>query len=161
MLNRCPLPLRASFRDVLRDLTGRSVTVRAGPAQQLDGDRCAYLAGYRFDEGDLAAIVVADADLSVGLAGALAAMPPQDALDQVAGDGILDEELFDFFHEIVNISAKLLNSPTTPHVALREVTPVPGEVPEDVADRARRPARREDWRVGVDSYGEGTITFLA
>lgn len=160
MNSRCPLPARASFRDLLRDLLGRAVQVRPGPALQLTDDAPSYLAAYRFDDGQAAALAVADLRLSAAAAAAIGAMPPQETWEEVKGAGQLDGDLFEFFQEVVNVTAKLLNSPTTPHVVLREFTAVPGEVAGDIADLAQGPRVRHDWTVQVDGYGEGTLAIL-
>lgn len=159
-MSRCPVPSRASYRDLLRDLVGRSVAVRPGPIQALDVTAPSYLAGYRFDDGAVAAVVVADLRLSAAAAGAIGMMPPAEMRSEVDEAGKLDGDLLDFFHEVVNVGAKLLNSPTTPHVTLRDLVAVPGEVSGDLAEVALEPRVREDWRVEVDGYGEGTLTLL-
>jgi hypothetical protein len=160
MSMRCPLPARASFRDLLRDLLGRDVQVRPGSPQELDPGQMSYLAAYRFDEGDVAAIAVTDLRLSVAAAAAIAMLPADGCWATAQQRGELDEELTEFLHEVVNVSAKLLNSPTTPHVVLRDHLAVPGEVHDDVAELATAPQVRHDWQVAIDGYGEGTVTFL-
>jgi len=155
------MPARASYRDLLRDLLGRPVTLRAAGSQQLDPTRPAFLAGYRFDDGGAAALAVVDGPLAAAAAAAIAMLPPVETRERVAEAGGLDEELVEFLHEVVNVAAKLLNSPTTPHVVLRELLPVPGEIPKDLAQVAATPARRSDWHVTVDAYGEGVLTLLA
>lgn len=158
---RCPLPARASYRDLLRDLLGRGVSVRPGPGQVLDPAAPSYLASYRFDDGGPAALSVADLDLATASAAAIGAMPPQEIRAEVAEAGGLDGDLIDFLHEVVNVTAKLLNSPTTPHVTLRELVAVPGEVAEDLAALALEPTVRHDWVVTIDGYGEGHVSFLS
>lgn len=154
------MPARASFRDLLRDLLMRGVSVKPGPAQELTPARPSYLAGYRFDDGGAAAVIVSDLSLSTAAAAAIGAMPPQETAAEVAAAGKLDGDLFEFYQEVVNVTAKLLNSPTTPHVVLRDFLPVPGEVAEDLAQLATTPAVRQDWTVNVDGYGEGILTIL-
>ena len=156
----CPMPPRASFRDLLRDLLGRTVAVRSGEDQVLDPERPSYLAGYRMDDGEVAALVVVDQRLSVALAAALGMEPAAESLEQVQASGALEGDLLEFLHEVVNIAAKLFNSPGTPHVVLRELTPVPGDAPKDLVDLATSPGRREDWLVSVEDYGEGLITLM-
>lgn len=158
---RVPLPARASFRDLMRDLLGRPVTVRPGPDLELDVDRVSYLSGFRFDDGDAAALAVTDLDLSIAAGAAIGAMPPQETRAEVEQAGKLEGDLVDFVHEVVNVASRLLNSPTTPHVVLREFEVVPGEVPEDLAELATHPTVRHDWTVGIDGYGEGRIALLA
>ena len=158
---RCPTPARASYRDLLRDLLGHPVTVRPGTPQLLAEEREAYLACYRFDDGSLASLAVTDLWLGAAMAASIAMMPFNEVREQVEDSGRLDEELLEFLHEVVNVSAKLLNSPSTPHVVLRDLSPVPGDVTEDVATMATTPERREDWLVAVEGYGEGVLTLLA
>ena len=157
---RCPMPARASYRDLLRDLLSRAVTVRGATGQHLDPDRPAYLAGYRYDDGQPAAVVVADLGLATAVSAAIAMLPPQETRGKVQEQGRLDDELLEFFREVVNVGAKLLNSPTTGHVVLRDVVAVPGEVPQDLAQLATTPSQRQDWHVTVDGYGEGVLTLL-
>lgn len=161
MNGRCPLPARASFRDLLRDLLGRPVSVRPGSPQELNAGAPSYLASFHFDDGVPAAVAVAGQSLSAAVAAALAMLPPKETLTQVEIDGGLNQEMVEFLHEVVNVTAKLLNSPTTAHVVLRQVLPVPGEVQADVAKLALAPSVRHDWQVQVEGYGEGVLTFLS
>lgn len=160
MSARCPLPARASFRDLLRDLVGQSVTVRPGPPLELREERPSYLAGYRFDAGEAAAMAVADLTLAAAAGAAIGMMPPKESLAEVEEAGGLEGDLLEFFYEVVNVAARLLNSPTTPHVVLRSLDPVPGDVPEDLAAIATTPVVRHDWTVTIDGYGEGRLTLL-
>lgn len=76
-----------------------------------------------------------------------------------SAEGGLEGDLPEFLHDVANISAKLLNSPLTPHVFLKELLRVPGQVPEDLAALATEPRTRQDWTVTVEDYGEGTLTL--
>ncbi|MCC5949525.1 MAG: hypothetical protein JJT89_13830 [Nitriliruptoraceae bacterium] len=160
MNSRCPLPARASFRDLLRDLLGRAVQVKPGAPLELTEDEPSYLAAYRFDDGGAGARCGADGRLSAGAGAAIGAMPPKETWEEVREAGSLEGDLFEFFHEVVNVTAKLLNSPTTPHVVLREFAPVPGDVPGDIAELAATPRVRHDWTVQVEGYGEGRFAIL-
>lgn len=160
MSARCPLPARASFRDLMRDLVGQAVTVRPGAPLSLDTSRPCYLAGYRFDAGDAAAMAVADLTLAAAAGAAIGMMPPKETFAEVEEAGGLEGDLLEFFHEVVNVAARLLNSPSTPHVVLRSLDPVPGEVPEDLASIATTPSVRHDWTVTIEGYGEGKLALL-
>lgn len=156
---RCPLPARASLRDLLTDLLGCKVTVVPGERQELDPARLALAAGYRFDDGGVAAAAVCDLGLAARAGAAIGMMPTSEA-EEGAGGGELTGDLLEFFREVVNVSAKLLNSPTTPHVTLRDLCPVPGEVPGDLAGLLLEPGERVDYRLAIGDYGEGTMTLL-
>ena len=160
MSSRCPLPARASFRDLMRDLVGQPVTVRPGPPLELTPDRPSYLAGYRFDAGDAAAMAVSDLTLAAAAGAAIGMMPPKESLEEVAAAGALEGDLLEFFHEVVNVAARLLNSPSTPHVVLRSLDPVPGPIAADLVEIARTPSVRHDWTVTIQGYGEGRIALL-
>lgn len=155
------VPTRASLRDLLTDLLGVDVRVEAGTTQQLVEGRPSYLATYRTDDGHVSTLGVSDGELSVALGAAIGMTPAEQARDEVAAaGGVLAGDLLDFLREVVNVTAKLLNGPTRPHVVLRELLPVPGEVPADLARVALQPAIRADYRVQVRGYGGGTLTFL-
>lgn len=153
---RCAVPFRASVRDLLTDLLARKVVVTDADPFVLTEERRALLASYRFDDGTVAAAAVCDVPLAAS-AGAAIAMTPA---DEVEHDDGLDDETKEFFHEVVNVFAKLLNSPTTPHVVLREMHTVPGRVPADVAGFVLEPGGRFDYRVSIEGYGAGTMVVL-
>lgn len=157
-----PIPPRASVRDLFRDLLGQSVRVDDAPPLDL-GQQPSMLAAYRLDEGRVAAATVASLPLTVGTGAAIGMMPVGEAREaaQVESGEELDEEIHEFFHEVVNVFAKLLNSPATPHVVLGELLPVPGEVPGEVAQVALQPAGRVDYQVTVGDYGSGVLTIVA
>lgn len=153
------MPPRASVRDLLADLLSQPVSVAGSAAQQLDGGRRAQLAVYRLDDGTTAALCVAELELAVAAAAAIAGQPAS-AVTSATRQGDLDGELAECFRETVNVLSRLLNSPTTAHVTLAGVHAVPGQVPADVARLALAPAARADYRVTVEGYGAGTLTFL-
>ena len=73
----------------------------------------------------------------------------------------LEGDLLEFLHEVVNVTSRLFNSPSTPHVRLRDHVVVPGDVNEDIAQLALDPRVRHDWSVEIEGYGQGTVTLLA
>lgn len=152
------LPVKASVRDLLQDLLGRSVTVEEGAAQTLESP--ALAAVYGPNDGAPAAVAISDLPFASAAAGALGSMPAT-ALEEQVGAGELDEDVSEHFRRVADAMAKLLNSPTTPNVALKEVHQVPGEVPADVAGVVLEPRVRVDFVVDVDGYGPGTLTFVA
>ncbi len=156
----CPLPVRASVRDLLADLLGRSVTVDRGDPQVLAASRPAYAASYVLDAGTPTALCVCDLALASRAGAAIGMLPASEATEQIEANA-LTGDVEEFFREVVNILAKLLNSPTTPHVKLAGVHPVPGPVPAAVAAVALEPADRVDYTVTIDGYGSGALTVLA
>lgn len=155
-----PIPPRASVRDLLRDLLGQPVKVEPAP-QPLDlAERQAMLAAYRLDDGGPAAAAISEFDLSAA-AGAAIGMMSADEFEDVAEVADPESDLHEFYHEVANVFAKLLNSPITPHVVLRELAPVPGEVPGDLARVVLAPVARVDYRVRIGDQGAGTMTLVS
>jgi hypothetical protein len=155
-----PVPVRASVRDLLADLLGRRVSVTDAPPQVLDPAAPALAASYVRDDGTPVAVCVCDLRLAGSAGAALGEAPPDDALAQIEA-GRLEGDVEEFFREVVNILAKLLNSPATPHVRLGEVLPVPGPLAAAVAAVVLEPGARVDYAVAVEGYGTGTLTLLA
>ena len=156
-----PTPVRASIRDLLTDLVGRAVRVDAAAAPlALDPAHPVYAATYRFDDGRVAALTVCDLAAAVGLGAAIGFMSKADAERELEEHGQLAGDLEEFFREVVNVVAKLLNSPTSPHVVLRELDPLPGKVRVDTARVALRPAARLDARVEVEGFDPGQLAVL-
>lgn len=155
---RCAVPVRSSIRDLLTDLLSRKVTLRDSDSLVLSESRSAMLATYRTDDGGMAATAAWDFRLAALSGAAIGMVPAADA--QLTEEGLSDD-LSELFHEVVNVFARLLNSPTTPHVALRDLYEVPGEVATDVAELVRCPATRSDYQVDIADYGTGTLALLA
>jgi hypothetical protein len=147
------------LRDLLSDLLGQKVSVVPAADQQLSPQRPAFGAIYRRDDDSVAAALVADLALTAAW-GAAIGMMGADAVDQVLENGALDDDTAEFAREVTNVIAKLLNSPTTPHVVLRDVVTLPGEVPADTAPVLLEPAIRADLGIDVTGYAAGTATLL-
>lgn len=155
-----PVPPRASVRDLLTDLLGHQVRVTQAAPQTLSSERPAYLAVYRRDDGAPAAACICDLPLAAATGAAIGMVSAEDARAEVGDSGKLGGDLEEFFREVVNVLAKLLNSPSTPHVVMTEVHAVPGEVPSDVAELVLNPRLRVDHHVAVEGYDGGVATIL-
>lgn len=157
-----PTPVRASIRDLLADLVGKQVRVDAATMPlALTAEEPAYAATYRFDDGRVAALTVCDLTAAACLGASLGFMSKADADKELEEHGRrLAGDLEEFFREVVNVLAKLLNSPTSPHVALRELDAVPGQVRADSARVALRPGARMDATVTVEGFEAGRLAVL-
>lgn len=107
-----------------------------------------------------AALVIADLALAATTGAALAMIPAAAANDSLR-HGEIPEELFENFREVANVTASLLNSPTTPHLTLSgawlsDDPALPGEAWTILSD----PNKRRRFAVTIDGYGSGTIDFV-
>lgn len=131
-----------------------------GQPQTLGVARPALAAAYVRDDGGAAAVCVCDLALATGSGAALGGIAPARAAEQVSG-GRMEPELREHFHEVATALARLLNSPTTPHLRLADVHSLPGELPEGAAGVVLDPGERVDYQVTIDGYGPGCLTVLA
>lgn len=156
-----PIPVRATVRDLLRDLFQTKVTVTEGRAQELSPEHTAYLAVYRRDDGTAVAATIVDLAGAASFGGAIGMMSATDVAEMLGDASALDGDLYDFFAEVVNVFAKLLNSPTTKHVKLDGILPVPGDVPAGVADVVLGPKARVDYTIEVEGQAAGILTLVS
>lgn len=178
---RIPLPIQESLRDFLADLLGRGVAASkieplrislpvVAPVADVhpdaevvdvdDDPEAQTLAVYVDDDGTPRAVVVVDLALGAA-AGAALALVPAVMLEEVARTGKLPENLAENLHEVLNIFVSLLNSSATPHVGLRQTIELPSELDADVRAIVDAPARRRDFVVAIEGYGEGNMAVLA
>lgn len=156
-----PIPVRASVRDLLSDLLATPVTIREGDPQELDPERAAYCSVYCRDDGEPVAALITDLTAAASLGAALGSTSLSEAQEAVAGGDALSGDLLDAFGEVANVFARLLNSPTTKHVALGGTHRVPGEVEQRVASLVLEPRARVDYAVAVDGQSTGVLTLVS
>lgn len=156
-----PVPVRATVRDLLRDLFQTKVTVTEGRVQVLSEDRTSYLAVYRQDDGSAVAATIIDLQGAAAFGGAIGMMSAGDVAEMLGDSTSLEGDLYEFFAEVVNVFAKLLNSPTTKHVKLDGILPVPGEVPRSIADVVLEPRARTDYTIEVEGHAAGILTLVS
>ena len=111
------------------------------------------------DEGDIGALCICDAPFAVFVGAALVMVPANVAQEQL-GVAQLDDQYVEYFQEVVNIMARLLNTPRTPHLKLDGVLVLPADLPEDVERLLQQPAYRRDFVAMVEGYGEGRVSIL-
>jgi hypothetical protein len=155
-----PLPLGEDVQTLLADLLGRAVDVDdgrdfVGP----DGAGAAVIADYVTDEGRVAALVVLDPGLAAR-SGAALLMVPAAVADESVAAGELAPTLLENVHEIVNIMARLLNGERSPHVRLRTLRALPGDLPHDAAALLAAPEARRAFDVVIEGYGPGRLELL-
>ena len=156
-----PVPVRATVRDLLRDLVGARVTATEDGQQVLSEERSSYLSVYRRDDGTPVAATIVDLTAAAALGGAIGMMSAADVEEALGDASALEGDLYEFFAEVVNVFAKLLNSPTTKHVRLDGVLPVPGDVPPDVARVVLEPRTRIDYTIEVEGHRRGILTLVS
>ncbi len=159
MVAHYPVPTQEDIRDLLVDLLGRAAAVDKTDALSIEGDALGLVASYVTDDGEVAAACVCDAAFAVYVGAALVMVPASVAAEQLAGNA-LDEQYVEYFQEVVNILARLMNTPRTPHLKLDAVVLHGGEMGEPIDTLLAAPEYRRDFVAAVEGYGEGRVSLL-
>lgn len=135
----------------------------ADVAQQWDhpvaADEIAAVGVFTDDHGSLAGLVLADL-AAVNRLGAALTMIPATAAEEAYANGAADDQLAEFFQEVINVIGRLYNSADTDHVVLAEVRTPPGNLNAAEQKMLDAPAERADFRVTADGYGDARLALL-
>jgi len=154
-----PVPIQEDIRDLLVDLLGRGAAVDKVGRLDLEEDEAAVVAEYVTDEGDVGALCIVDGPFATRTGAALSMVPAAVAEESVRRNEVPDH-LLENFREIVNILARLLNSPRTAHLRLSGVHVLPGDLPAGVTLLRDAPEFRRDFAVQIEGYGAGRLSLL-
>lgn len=152
-----PLPNADAVARNLRDLLGKPVTVKPGPA--LAAATVAFAAIYVDDTGATQAVGAVDLPFSAHSGAALAMIPAAVAAENVQRKK-LEDSLRENLEEVVNILAGVLNVATGKHLKLAGVV-VPSAVAPEAKAIMSKPASRVDFDVTIPGYGAGKLSFLS
>ena len=112
------------------------------------------------DQNDaLGGVWLCDVPMATRAGGALSMIPPNGLIDALAQNE-LGENVAENFREIVNVAASLFNSTNTPHLKLKEMMIKPAEYPQDVQCLINYPGGRQDFKINITEYGEGSVTLI-
>jgi hypothetical protein len=156
MLDPVPIPIQEAVRDFFTDLLGRGVA--AAKRSPLTYEDPLIVGRYLDDDGETAALLVADLEFAAYSGAALAMIPKVVAAEAIKAVE-LGDTLFDNFREVVNVFSSLLNAPTTPHLVLKALDRHP-EGTEDLLELMDAPRRRRDFDVTIEGYGSGVLAVL-
>lgn len=125
---------------------------------EANGDH--VIALYRDDLARPAALVTADLALAAATGAALA-MIPAAAAQEATRNGKMTEALLENFREVANVTASMLNTPTTPHLTLSGAWESDdAALPAEVWTVLASPDKRREFAVTIDGYGSGHIGFV-
>jgi hypothetical protein len=152
------LPIQETVRDLLSGLLGRGCAVTK-QAKPLAPKAVAIVADYVDDAGAVAALAVADVGFASRVGAALALVPAPVAEDAVKADDVPDN-LLENTQEVLNITARMFNGASSPHVRLRAVRRRDEVLPDEVTSLLERCTARKDYGVTIEGYGDGRLALL-
>ena len=146
VLSTTPVPTAKAVRDMLTDLLGRNVEVRSSlPFAPRPSDPIT-IAVYVDDRTVVRAVGVADLGFSARAGAAIGLVPAATAEESVTA-GLLPETLAENLHEVLNISASLLNAEGVVHVKLHQMYAAGTRPPAPIATCTQALGRRLDLGV--------------
>ncbi len=129
------------------------------PAVALDPAVAGVVADFSLDEGDVAALWVADAPLSNAIGTALNQGDGSEA-DPTADPSVVNDAAVAQLRQVADAVGQLLNSGDTPAVHVRNMHRMPGALPAETNELVARPLARRSFEVTVADLGQGTLSIL-
>jgi hypothetical protein len=155
-----PVPIQERVTDFVSAVTGRSAAATKVTPSRFGPTGEHVLGVYRDDLGRVAALVTADLAFAA-VTGAALAMIPATAVKEVLSRGVMSETLFENFREVANITATILNTSTTPHLALIDAwLSDDADLPSQVWEILANPSKRREFAITVDGYGSGNMGIV-
>lgn len=154
-----PCPRPEALEDVLHAMVGTEVKVALERQPQIDDDAPALLAEFVSDEETVGALCLVDHKAAISLGAALVGVAPEAAQEAIEGYR-LDDDALENVREVVNVMAQLFNSDFTPHVRFQALHRQPGKLPEGAHQLRRKPLAARHYKVSVERYSTGLISFM-
>lgn len=151
------LPDAARAKDLL-GMIFDGLSIKPGAKLDISGRAASYFAVYVTDDGTPAALCGCDTEFAAHTGSALSMLPPAAAKESVKAR-TLSEAMLANLHEIMNICTRLILREGSPHLRLREVSPV-AALAADAAALLTPAARRVDWQVDIPRYGSGALCVI-
>ena len=155
-----PIPIQEGVRALLGDLLGRGIAVERAAPPDYEADEIVVVGDYVNDTGDVATAIVVDHEFACLAGAALVSMPATAARDNIRR-AVLPDNVLENVHEVLNVAAQLMQMTGSPHVRLRTVTVLPGDLPADTGALVSRPTSRRDFVADIEGYGAGRISVLS
>jgi|GEM_PF-4791404 len=155
-----PMPLPADIAKFYHGLLGKKTEVKkATQALQILPKPPVVIGYYIDDQTQIVGLILGDFAFACFSGSALALVPPKVASDALKSgepnDGILEN-----VHEVMNVSAALINNMGAKHLKLNGITLSNKEIQEKAQTIIAKPAARADFDVNIDGYGACKMAFL-
>ena len=154
-----PVPRAEAVQEVLHAMVGAEVKVSIEKHPEIDSDAPSVLGDFVSDHDTVGAICLVDHKAAISLGAALIGVAPEAAQTAIEGYK-LDDDAIENVREVVNVMAQLFNSDFTPHVRFRELHRQPGKLPDATHDLRRKPLAARHYKVTVDRYATGLLSFM-
>lgn len=157
MAQKIYLPEVDEFRSHLATLLGREISVAEGADPVASGGDVST-SYYVTREDGLAAIMIVERSLAIGMGGALA-MIPAGAVEEMAKSGE-DSDLLEAYGEVSNVLAGTLCRDAFAHVRLLSIDEAPEAIQAAADAIGDTTDGRLDCTVDLGDYGSGRLSLV-
>jgi hypothetical protein len=154
-----PVPSADALQEVLHAMVGTDVKVVIERQPEVDDDAPSVLAEFICDSDTVGALCRVDHRSAISLGSALVGVVPEAAQEAIEGYR-LDDDAIENVREVANVLAQLFNTDFTPHLRFNVLHRQPGKLPENAQDLRRRPLATRHYKVSVDRYSTGVMSFF-
>lgn len=146
--------------NLLNDLLGLAVTVKSGPPLDTSPSASLLIGAFAAPDKTVRLLCLSDYNLAAQAGAALSMIPAGVAKDS-AKSGVLPDNIFDNFREVLNVMNGALNRARTVRLALHNVFLSAKDAPQEVAAIMAKPTARLDLEIAIAGYGSGRLALLS
>ena len=160
-----PVPIQEGVGEFVTALVDRAAAASKVSPTKIDRDAderdIEWVVGvYHDQQGNLAALSLADLPFAAATGAALGMIPAAAAAEAVQV-GRLSDTLLENYREVANIMASVLNSPSSPHLkSVGAWTTDDDELPDEIWDVLTAARKRREFAVTIDGYGNGRLGIV-
>jgi hypothetical protein len=151
-----PAPSPAAIETLVAGLVSVPNQVKRAPADDPERDAAGVFAEYITDDDQLAILGFADHNAINFVGGAMLDLDC-DALVDASAKGVVLDDGFEGFGEVLNVFASCFNTDYTPHLRLGSVHRLPGQLTDEVKQLWRQPRARRPYSVSIEDQGAGVL----
>jgi hypothetical protein len=156
-----PAPGAPAIEALLAGLVSVPNKVKRAPVADPERDATGVFAEYITDDDQLAVLGFVDHSTINFVGGAMLDLE-SDALADASTKGVVLDDAFEGFGEVLNVFAACLNTDYTPHLRLGTVHRLPGQLTDEVKQLWRQARGRRSYRVSIEDHGAGVfILYIA
>ena len=154
------IPKQIEVQQMLGMLYDNEISVDEAEPLNTDAGAKTLVAVYIDDEDKPVTVCTCDFNFTAYAGGALTKIP-KPGTDEMAESGEFSQMIMGNFYEVMNICSRLFMNSQTPHLRLEKTYTAPEDAPGEVVELLSSSSRKAGFKVNIDGYGDGQISFVA
>jgi hypothetical protein len=154
------VPNLRKIAGLMDSLLGRQCSAIAGQPLEASEGLYAVVAIFIQEDRVVSHVVIADFLMANGAGGALTLLPAEQSQAN-ARHGVVPENIFDNFSEVLNVLGSLFNVPGHPHVKMYGVYGPTDSIPPVVHQVVAKGQTRVDSQITIGGYGVGNLSIIS